>query len=354
MTRARQDQVSLADTPYYHCISRCVRRAYLCGEDEFAGKNYDHRKDWIRDRMKELTDVFAIEVCAYAILSNHYHIVLYVDVDKARAWDGDEVFRRWYKLFGPKGGRSHPAGKNKPVDRLVTEEDIRTWRERLADISWFMRCLNEKIARMANQEDGCKGRFWEGRFKSQALMDEGALLTCMTYVDLNPIRAKISDTPEDSDYTAIQERIIQYWKKQRIQKRKVNSYQNNTTHAPGYGLMPFAKAVSRKSKQKEPTRDYLPIHAQDYFELLDGTGRAIREGKRGKIPEYLNPILERLNLEPKNWLDSVTQFKHHFFNLVGPISIFQAMKDRFEDDETTERQWLKGVGGAKQMYKKVA
>ncbi len=106
MTKARQNLISLSDTPYYHCINRCVRRAFLCGEDQFTGQSYEHRKQWIVRKIKELSSVFAIDVCAYAVLSNHYHTVLYVDG-----------------------------------------------------------------ARQANREDGCKGRFWEGRFKSQALLE---------------------------------------------------------------------------------------------------------------------------------------------------------------------------------------
>ena len=90
MTQARSTQVSLQDTAYYHCISRCVRRAFLCGEDSYSGKSFEHRRVWIVERMRLLSQVFAIDVCAYAIMSNHYHLVLHVDTATAKSWSDEE------------------------------------------------------------------------------------------------------------------------------------------------------------------------------------------------------------------------------------------------------------------------
>ncbi|WP_460312562.1 transposase, partial [Aliiglaciecola aliphaticivorans] len=98
MPLPRKRQISLSDTPYYHCVSRCVRRAFLCGEDKLTGKSYEHRRQWVEDRLLFLTTVFAIEVCAYAVMSNHTHVVLHVNSDKAKHWTDREVAQHWHKL----------------------------------------------------------------------------------------------------------------------------------------------------------------------------------------------------------------------------------------------------------------
>jgi REP element-mobilizing transposase RayT len=177
MTRPRASQVSLADTPY-HCVARCVRRAFLCGIDHLTGENYEHRREWLVTKMQSLASIFSIDLCAYAVMSNHYHVILRVDADQAAAWPQSEVIERWSRLFSLpvlvqrylRGQTTSDAEVNKAVE--IVEE----WRTRLTDISWFMRVLNESIARQANREDNCTGRFWEGRFKSQALLDNAAIL----------------------------------------------------------------------------------------------------------------------------------------------------------------------------------
>ncbi len=214
MPTARKYQIDITSTFFYHCFSRCVRRAFLCGRDAETGKEYDHRKKWLVERIKLLSAIFAIDICAYAILSNHYHLVLKVDADRAGNWDDREVIKRWKVLFkGDQLINEWFSGKTFKPDTWEGKriaKTIQLWRERLSDISWYMRCLNEPIARQANKEDKCTGRFWEGRFKTQALMDDAAILSCMMYVDLNPIRAGISQSLERSDFTSIQERIKAY------------------------------------------------------------------------------------------------------------------------------------------------
>lgn len=99
MATARSEQVDLSVTPYYHCMTRCVRRAFLCGEDHYSGKNFDHRKEWVRDRLRFLTSLFAIDVCAYAVMSNHLHVLLHVDAERAAAWSDAEMMRRYTTLY---------------------------------------------------------------------------------------------------------------------------------------------------------------------------------------------------------------------------------------------------------------
>ena len=180
MTKPRSALVSLSDTPWYHVVCRCVRRAFLCGEDARTGESYEHRRGWIVERVKQLSGVFAIDVAAYAVMSNHYHIVLRIDAERAKSWSRDEVLRRWTQLFdGPMLVQRLLAGHAEEMDPATLkriDEWAETYRTRLCDLSWFMRILNETVARQANAEDEVTGRFWEGRFKSQALLDEQAIL----------------------------------------------------------------------------------------------------------------------------------------------------------------------------------
>jgi REP element-mobilizing transposase RayT len=298
MPRPRRTQISIEDTPYYHCCSRVVRRAYLCGDDAYSGINYDHRRGWVESLILKLQTVFAIDVAAFAVMSNHLHVVLRVDIDQVNKWTDKEVLEHWHLNF--KGNKlTNKFVQGKLIDECEIDHlkrTIATYRSRLCDISWFMRCLNEPVARQANQEDGCTGRFWEGRFKSQALLDEAAVVACMAYVDLNPIRAKTATNLKQSDHTSIQLRI----------RAALNGEQPKT-------LLPFiGNEHNNQSKG-------IPVSLKDYLALVDETGRILRNDKCGSICENSARLLTELDIPTENWLKITSEFGKLFHGPVGTI-----------------------------------
>ncbi|WP_394171336.1 transposase [Saccharospirillum alexandrii] len=314
MPRSRKSQIALEATPYYHCTSRCVRRAFLCGRDEHSGNDYEHRREWIEQRMMELANVYALDICAYAVMSNHYHVVLHINAEKAKAWTDSQVIERWHTLYsGNFLTQQYMAGKDLYEEQLKAIAELAAeWRERLMSISWFMRALNEDIARQANAEDGCTGHFWQSRFKSQALLDEEALATCLAYVDLNPIRAQMAATPETSEFTSAKERIA----------TAQEAPESPEPHQPKT-LFPFVGYP----RQDMPAG--LPFRLQDYLELVDWTGRQLRDDKRGSIDDSIPPILERLNIDAEHWIYNTQHFESQFKGLVGTAISIKAKFQQF-------------------------
>ena len=301
---ARKHLIDDAQPGCYHLISRCVRRALVCGDAA------EHRRAWLDEQVRVASEACAVEVLTHAVMSNHFHLVVRTDPEAAIGWSAVEVAERWCHLY-PKGrdedGRPIPYGRAaiEAVARDETWVDVR--RRRLATVSWFMKAIKERIARRANREDGVTGHFWEGRFQSVPLLDQAAVVACMAYVDLNPIRAGIADRPETSDHTGIKRRI-----QQRQRHRKAIALLEN----------PPALLSAELRRQAEQTRDRGPeagtglapiarcaitgeqsvISLDEYFELVDETGRIVRGDKRGAIPAHLRPILERLDIDCEAWL----------------------------------------------------
>ena len=345
MPQARKRLVSTEVTPFYHVIARCVRRHFLCGKDPLTGKDYSARKKDIQDRLALLAEVFAIDICAYAIMSNHYHLVLQIDEQSALEWDEMEVARRWTRLFtGPAVVRAFVAGQElRPAQRQVALNHIAEYRKRLADLSWFMKCLNEPIARQANAEDNVTGHFWQSRFTSQALLDEAAVLTAMAYVDLNPIRAGIAETPEASDFTSIQQRIAAWQEKQTPGPGQRQEPEKRSTDKPDLSddivrLLGFWEDTS------ERTQDAIPYSTADYLELVDWSGRAIVEGKKGSIPEHLPPILKRLKMRPEHYLAYIRKPRFGFAHALGALDKLKAYAEHFE------KAFLKGQTAAAALF----
>ena len=207
---ARRDLFDPSEVSVLHCINRCVRRCFLCGTDPVTGKNYEHRKAWLEERLEFLAGQFGIDVLGFAILSNHFHLVLRNRPDVVATWSDTEVATRWLRLCPLRreasGEPAEPTEAELNTIRNVPER-LAEVRRRLSDISWFMRMIAEPIARRANREDELNGRFWQGRFKAVKLCDEAAVLACTAYVDLNPIRAGLACSLESSDFTSAQRRI---------------------------------------------------------------------------------------------------------------------------------------------------
>ncbi|RNE88838.1 transposase [Marichromatium sp. AB31] len=395
MTRPRAALVSLSDTPWYHVVTRCVRRAYLCGFDQLTGRSFEHRRGWVELRLRQLAGVFAIDVAAYAVMSNHVHLVVRVDADRAAGWSDTEVLRRWRCLFrGPMVVERFLS----PSTRAgMTEAEldgvaglIATYRARLADLSWFMRVLNESIARAANREDGVRGRFWEGRFRSQAILDETALLAVMAYVDLNPIRAGIAETPEESAHTGIAARIadlragdegkatgqhldVAYRpdvgpetppevspdsQRPILHQRKTPASHAPTPPEPENDTSPDARSTTlwETTLNRLPPAPLLPFGNpaelpatipftfDGYLTLVDSLGRALHPRKRGAIPAELPEILTRLGIAPERFVEHAGFLLKGFGSAIGAPQRLTALAAR------RECRYLRGLRRARLLF----
>jgi hypothetical protein len=340
----------------FHCFCRCVRRAFLCGYDPVTHRDFSHRKTLLLDRLRHLAAIFAIDVCAYAIMANHFHLILRTRPDIVASWSDLEVATRWLTLFPH---YNHKEDKVEPpsdmqISALANDpQRIAELRKRLSSLSWFMGRLNEFIARAANKEDDVKGRFWESRFKCIALLDDAAIAACMAYVDLNPIRAGQAATPEESDFTSIQERIRARQCDMLTQNSvsigdteiddKTSGFSDTDPTGTGdsadpssYWLCPIQSDTHR--------RGILQIRSADYFDLVDRSGRLLQSGKRGAIDADLAPVLLRIGLKPDAWLDTISRFESRFRLAAGLLSSLRNFADQLG------RRWLTGLTAARAVF----
>jgi REP element-mobilizing transposase RayT len=361
--------------------------------------NRPHRSQGTQSRFHELAGRFAVAVRGFSVMSNHLHLVLRNRPDIAGQWSDDEIALRWCRLFPPRddatGQPVEPGGYDLAMI-TANAERLAEVRRRLANLSWFMRCLCEKIARTANREDGSAGRFWAGRFKSVALLDEAAILACSVYIDLNPIRAGIATTPEESAYTSGRDRIRGMlnaqtrltsedeppliepcerpndWLCELTVREKATeptsttadraaSIPQNSHSQTGPAVTAVADAVigarpaaesgpfvgvaaTRRRPVRASDQGYLPIEVEHYVRLLDWTGRELRADKRGAIPDHLGPIMQRLGLDQSNWVETVRDFGRLFKQAAGrSTSLVDAAARR-------SRRWFQGKTAARAAF----
>ena len=305
MTVARRQLVDLELTRYYHCISRCVRRAFLCGE------GYEHRKQWIEERIELLAENFAVSVCGFSVMDNHLHLLLRLDPGTANSWSDEEVVRRWMAIYPPPPLALEDA---KLVQSWVNHElmdpaKVAAYRQRLQDLGWFMKALKEPLSRLANKEDDCKGAFWESRYKSIAILDEEALLVACAYIDLNPFAAGMATTPETSEHTSLRQRVqhASHQGKLGALKEAALGAVAGSKAAGAFEALHWLCPVEdlrTKGIEREGMLDGFSLGS--YLMLVDYTARLCRTGK-AQISSEVTGILDRLGTSADIWQQRLTK-----------------------------------------------
>ena len=319
MTQARSQLVPLDSLGTYHCVQRCVRRAFLCGIDHYTNQSFEHRKQWVKDRLLLVAECFAVAIQAYAVMSNHLHVVLQLDPAVVHSWQDQDVAARWVRLFPPREDCDQ-ARSLKERALIGNSQRMAIVRHRLGNLSWLMKCLAEPIARKANHEDSCKGRFWEGRFKSQLLCGDKALLAAMAYVDLNPIRAGMTKRLDHSRHTSVHERL------KSLEQKPAELQQ---------ALQPIAGTLI----------SFVPIQLAGYLELLHWTARQVRPDKSGIIPGNAPNILKQFENKSERWTTRVRAIGSGYWRVVGEA------QDLIDLSERLNQRWLKGIGIALALKK---
>jgi hypothetical protein len=329
--------------------------------------------------MEKLASVFGIDVLTYAIMSNHLHLVLRNRPDIVETWSDKEVALRWLQIFP---GRRMDENLGDPttndVDALSKDtERLAILRVRLSDVSWFMRALSEPIARIANQDDQCTGSFWEGRFKAMRIYDEATLMACCMYVDLNPVRAAMAESPENARFTGIYDRIAanagkkipssaapmktisgaeasKMLKSMTPEQLKRFRYHARKRKGPRVlrdaWLAPLTMDPSRidamphKDGLRASNKGFLSLNLREYVELLVWTGKQKNGETRGAMPEDNVSTFTRLGIDPEMWCKLVWGFKSIFGR-----SRYAGPPDRIK--ERNEEQGLAYQPGQKKARK---
>ena len=339
MARLARVRVFAADeVAIVHVINRTVRRCFLMGDDPLTRKNYDHRKAWMERELEHLARFFSIDLLCYAILSNHFHLMLRSRPDVVTQWDDREVARRWLMLCPKRrDAKNRPEEPNDFELNMITNDPVKlkAIRSRLSDISWWMRFLSQKIAQRANREEGENGKFWQARYRAVRLLDETAILACAAYVDLNPIRAAMAATIETSDYTSGQQRAITL----QAELNAISSLEqavDKTSKPIAQSLSPLTidvlkdaiGACCHTAGHRASDKGFLAMSVASYLELLDWTARELRSDKRSTTPTSAAPIFERLGIDANTWCELTRDFGKLFSTVAGKPKVIESTRSR--------------------------
>ena len=299
MTQARSVIVDTKITRWYHCVSRCVRKAFLLSKKE----GFD-RKAWIDERLKLLDGIFGVSVAGFSVMDNHLHVLLRIEVDEVEAWSAMEVVERWLRICPPRVARKPVSVTRQETEALAQDTEwIAEMRSRLGSISWFMKYLKEPLSRLINKEEDCSGTLFEKRFQSIALLDEESILATATYIDLNPLAANVVIYPEDALHTSIKERVDHLLAEgrlkdvQQIRNGSVPAQQVSEGLEDDFWLIPIENRKQQGAKRVGIKEGFT---LGQYLQLVDYTSRLVREGKNS-VAADAPPLLERLSIPPDRW-----------------------------------------------------
>ena len=322
---ARKLQIDLDRVGCYHLYSRCVRSLFLIGSGNDEPRDRQ-RKEWLETRQDLLASVYAIDILGYVVMDNHMHHVIIIRPDIAKMWSAEEVIRRWHvfhHVYGPRG-QIVPMTPER-FDKMVNDAKlVAELRRRLVDPSWLMKDLKEWIAKRCNAQDEVSGNFWNERFKSVGLLDFPALLVCLIYVDLNPVRAAMVRVPEDYEYSSIHRRV-KGWGARRARAGVPADPAHPDADAALVPIPEDGEAGNKAAPRwRNSDRGGLPLKTEQYVVLLDWAGRQVRADKRGVIPSDVAPILERLNIAGECWEEAAAFYGSvHHAAVGGPEAMQQ-------------------------------
>lgn len=304
-----------ARSMWVHVVSRCVRGAYLCGGRD---GRWDYRRQWVEDRLRELTTVFAVEISAYAVMPDHVHAVVRMSPEATARWSAQEVVSRWLTVFGKNAERLVVDGARGAMTKTFSSDDawVAERRERLSDLSWFMRAITEPLARRANLEDASSGRFWEGRYTSTPLFDQAALVACMAYVDLYPVRERIATISEESLFTSVYQRVkARHGHRAHQSPQRASGTATSGTATSGAAVQKsvvggasseaglFVAPLARCRHLVEGAAgSSWKLTVDEYLTLVELTGRMMQQGKRSAVDPQLPALLSRLDVSAVNWI----------------------------------------------------
>jgi hypothetical protein len=296
-------------------------------------------------------------------MSNHLHLIVRTRPDIVIKWSDHDAVRRMltaHRIIHSLDGEVEPPSNADIQFELSNPKRVLKLRDRLRDLSWFMKTLRETIARRANRSDGVTGAFWNGRFRCRRLMDETAIVICGIYVDLNQIRAREAATPEQSTHTSAFDRICGWQMRhqamlassadendtktnvaggdlERIAMTAPDGWLGELTLNEGPGATDSEWNLRSRTGRRASDKGLLPLTLEKYLELLDWTGRQLIEGKRGAIPASFAPIFERLRIRSERWLELIEHFEEWFRTFVGHMDELRQVSIR------TGRRYLRGI-----------